>query len=425
MVRQMGTSVAAGALAADDTNDVTQVAYLHLLSDNGIPLDMSTTDRSPHEDAWFALCYRLTPQVERVSARSALLDLGCCSPAEAMTATGAVVWAIEVLGYSVRAGIAPGLTLAQLAAFTAPRDQPLRLLAATEMSTFLRDIPVVILPRLHPRGAITPETVARLERFGLRTLGQLGRLDEPMLRRQFGVAGSFLAAVTQGRDPQPLHPTPLPPTICLHMRGLDALPSERALALAPRLGRRLARILHERGRRTRLLRVQLRRDSGSIERAAITLRQHTDDSRLLAQELHRLLTSLLFPSGDRPAEGLLDGIDEVRVTLGDFAPDQPSQGTFWRTHDQRRAAVQLVADGLARRHGRALLLHAAMVRPAAIFGEERQRLVAIGDLDRTQTSQTHEANAGQVNRQRHPSVVHPEGISSDPWHDVPQRLHWW
>ena len=421
----MGTSVAARALAADDTNDVMQVAYLHLLPDNGIQPDMNTTDTSPNEDAWFALCHRLTPQVERVSARSALLDLGRCSPAEAMTSTGAVVRAIEDLGYSVRAGIAPGLTLAQLAAFTAPRNQPLRLFATAEAQPFLRDIPVAILPRLHPRGIVTSETIARLERFGLRTLGQLARLDESILRRQFRVVGAFLAAVARGRDLRPLHPTSLPPTLCLCVRSLDALPSERALALTHRLGRRLAGILREQGKRARLLRVQLRMDSGGLERAAITLRQHTDDSRLLAQELHRLLTSLLFPSGDRPAEGLLDGIDEVRVTLGDFAPEQPSQGTFWRTHDQRRAAVQLVADGLARRHGRALLLHSAVVRPAAIFGEERQRLVAIGDLDRTQTSQTHQANAGQVNRQRHLSVVHPEGSSSDPWHDVPQRLHWW
>jgi len=429
-VRQMGAPGAVRALTADDTHDVGQVVYLHLMpaNDTGIQPRIgttATTDTSPDGQAWFALCHRLTPQVEHLSSWSALLDLGRCSPAEAMTATGAVVRAIEDLGYTMRAGIAPGLTLAQLATFTAPRDQPLRLLAAAEVPAFLRDIPVTILSRLHPRGVVTSETVARLERFGLRRLGQLARLDESALRRQFGDAGAFLATVAQGRDPRPLHPTPLSPTLCLRVRGLDALPPDRALALAHRLGRRLATILRERGRRTRLLRIQLRRDSGSIERAAITLRQHTDDSRLLAQEIQRLLASLLLPAGNRPSERVLDGIDEIHVTLGDFAPDQPGQGTFWRTHDQRRVAVQVVADGLARRHGRPLLLHSEIVQPAAIFGEERQQLVAIGDLDGTQAHGTHEANVGQVGRRRHPPTIYQQGSSSDPWHDVPQRLHWW
>ena len=140
---------------------------------------------------------------------------------------------------------------------------------------------------------------------------------------------------------------------------------------------RLARILRERGSCARLLRVQLRRDSGSIQRAAITLRQHTDDSRLLVQELQRLLASLLLPTGDRPAEAPLGGIDELRVTLGDFAPDLPSQGAFWRTRDERLVALQVVADGLARRHGRPLLLRPILVQSAAIFGEERQRLLRL------------------------------------------------
>ena len=385
MVRPAGAVAASCALPVDDANAVWQMVYFHLLPGNGhgIRLDIGALGMAPNEGAWFRLCHRLTPQVERLSARSALLDLGTCSATEAMTAIGALMRAVEDLGYATRVGIAPGLTLAQLAAFTAPRDQPLRLLTAMETPAFLRTIPVAILPRLHPRGTVTPAIVARLERFGLRTLGQLARLDATALRRQFGDAGPFLAAVAQGRDPQPLRPTPLPPTLCLRVRGLDAMPSERVLALAPRLASHLARALHEHGRRARLLHAQLRGDSGSIRRATITLRQHTDESALLARELQRLLVTLLLPSGERPAEGLLDGIDEIRLTLGDFASDQPNQGTFWHTRDQRLATLQIVADGLDRRHGRPLLLRAAMIHPAAIFDEERQRLVAIGEADGT------------------------------------------
>jgi hypothetical protein len=375
------------------------------------------------EDAWLAACRDLTPAVERLSPRRALLDLGVCSLDDARAALEALMWRVARTGQRVRAGIAPGLTLAELAALMAPPDQPLLALTPDALQIFLRRVPVTALLHLAAAGpdrvppSITPEIVERLERYGLRRLGDLARLSEPALRRQFGAAGGFLAAVAAGRDERPLQPTPPPVEWRARLRLGSAAAPERVLAALEPFGAWMAARLRREGRQTRRLRVRLRWECGCAQHAHLSLREHTHDAALLTQELCRLVAALLvahglLATGDGAHTQALDGL---WIALGDFAPVFPSQASFWRTREQQLAAARLVADTLARRHGRPLLLHTEPAQPAAVYHEERLQLAALPAAERTRAPrQARRRDATRL------SVV-PDG----PWQTVPQRLHWW
>lgn len=362
---------------------------------------------------WLVACYALTTRVERVAPEAALLDLGPCTDAEALAVTRNLLERLAAHGLPARAGIGPNRFLAQLAARACPsasahRSQEasamaLALLTPATAPAFLRGVPVSALAELHPRGIVTPEIVARLQRYGLRTIGHLARLGEPALRRQFGAAGAFLAAIARGHDEQGLHPTPRPPRQRFRLRFSPPAASERVFAVLPRFASRVATSLARRRREGRELRLSVRFESGGIRHARLALRQHTGDPRLLAQEFQRLLRPLL--AADGPA------IEELRLTIADFALAVPEQQAFWRQRERRLRAAHLVAETLARRHGRPILLHPRLAMPAAVFVEDRYQLAPTG---------TEGSGARPI---APPRVADEHAVS--PWQQVPQRLHWW
>lgn len=356
---------------------------------------------------WITACYHVTPRVERLAASSALLDLGVCAADEACALLRGLVRHLAWEGVQARVGIGPSRSVAELAALHAPADEPL-LVAAAEAPAFLRTMPVSTLAHLHPEGLVPPEVIARLERFGLRTLGQVERIGESALRRQFGGAiGTVLAAVSGARDDRPLHPTPQAVWECVRVGFTPAASPERALAALPRLTKRIALRLREQGRSLRALRLSLRWESGSIQRRQLALRAATHDPALLDQELRRLLCALLPP---RQGAWPRAAIEQLTVGLGDFAPSTLEQATMWRTPEQRLAAVRVVAETLTRRHGRPLLAYPRLAVPAAIFAEERYQLALSGAAGAD----------GEATRRSH--VVEP---ATSAWQHVPQRLHWW
>ncbi|GAC1450933.1 MAG: hypothetical protein PVSMB4_10320 [Ktedonobacterales bacterium] len=359
---------------------------------------------------WIATCYRVTPRVERLAASCALLDLGMCAEDEARALLRSLLRHLAWGGVPVRAGIGPSRSLAELAAFRAPEDEPLRLVSAAEAPAFLRAMPVSALAQLHPAGLVPPEVIERLERFGLRTLGQVARIGEGALRRQFGGSiGTVLAAVSCARDERPLHPTPPAVWESVQLGFTPAASPERALAALPGLAKRIALRLREQGRSPRALRLSLRWESGSIQRRQLALRAATNDPALLDQELRRLFFALLQTHQTQPP---LAAIEKLAVGLGDCAPSTLEQASMWRTQAQRRAAVQVMADTLTRRHGRPLLMQSRLAVPAAIFTEERYRLAPPA------------AGGAREEGRGVPGIAAAEQVTS-PWQHVPQRLHWW
>jgi hypothetical protein len=274
---------------------------------------------------------------------------------------------------------------------------------------------VGVLLKLHADACVTPEIVARLETYGLRTVGHLARVGEPALRRQFGPVGGVLAAAATGRDVRPLQPTPPPDVTSARLRMGSGAPPDRVLAALAPFARQVAARLRQQGRRAGTLRLGLRWECGCTQGARLSLRQPTDDPMVLAQEVLRLLLPLLrthavCAEGEAAHSQTLDGLV---LALGDFVPVLPAQATFWRTRAQRLAAAGSTAEALARRHGRPLLLQLEAARPDAIFEEERylaRVLSAAGSARATRR--------GRV-------AARSSAALADPWSAVPQRLHWW
>ena len=423
---------------------MAEAAHPPFMAEAAHPRGASGRTKARDAAAWLAACYALTPRVERVSSDSALLDLGRCTSEEALVALRGLLETLRAHGRLAVAGIAPSMIVAQLAVPDSPslkhdrarREFPLscgrggqgvrsvRLISTADAPAFLRGVPVTALAALHPRDRLTPEVVERLQRYGLRTLGHLARLGEPALRRQFGRAGAYLAAVAAGRDEWPLQTTARSPRQHFRLRfPAGAASLERVLAILPRFARRVMACLRRRQRAGRTLQLSVRRENGRLGHMRLTLRQPTADARTLAQELRRMLDAVLPASsrGERDAgwESEQGGaaIEELRLTVGDFALAVPEQMTLWRTQAQRRVVVETVADTLARRHGRPLVLAADLAAPAAVFAEDRYRFSALS------TPAEEHARLSGASQKRAGALIRETGDT--PWRQVPQRLHWW
>jgi DNA polymerase IV len=358
---------------------------------------------------WLDACYRLTPRVERVSIRCALLDLGSCSHEEARHAVRTLLSWLTEMDLAARAGIGPSLTLAQLAQLAALRAtvaQPLVLITPEVAPAFLRSVPVATLAALHPRTAAMPTVVERLRRYGLYTLGHVARLGEPALRRHFGAAvGTFLAAVARGRDPYPLRPAPPARTLRFHLPFMPAADPSRVLAALPNFAARISAHLSAHDLQTGALSLRLRWEGGAVGNATNSLSRPLHAAVALTQHLQRLSQPLLQPSSAAHTVAALD------LTLARLTPAYPEQAPLWqlRPRARRLAAVAELADTLARRHGRPLLLRPQLATRDAIFPEDRYHLLPLIPDDDLQATQPARVTAA----------------APDAWDQVPKRLHWW
>ena len=428
-----------------------RIAYVQLLprrvatGEHAGPSDRATSVLRPsmvEMPPWLAACYALTPRVERVSAEGALLDLGHCALEEALAVMRGLLERFRAHGRHAVAGIGPSMTIAQLVVLGSPspaerhatrsgfplscgrggqgvrsQSQGVRsvptLITTAGAPAFLRGVSVSALASLHPCDRLTPEVIERLHCYGLRTLGHLAHVGEPALRRQFGKAGAFLAAVAAGRDERPLQTTARSPRQSFRLRFSACADLGRVWAILPRFARRVIASLRRRQREGRSLRLRVRWESGRIGHARLSLRQPTTDARTLTQELRRLF-DMLLPASRDARDGAM--IEELRLTVGDFTLAVPDQMTLWRTQTQRRRVVETVADTLARRHNRPLLLAAGLAEPAAVFAEDRYRFAAL-------SVPAEQARVHEATRRRAGGQLRETGDT--PWRQVPQRLHWW
>ncbi len=418
------------------------------------------------DEVWLAACYWITSRLERVSATRALLDLGSCTDGEATAVAASLLQRLTTLGKErarVRIGIGTNALCAQLA-LLAPHweEKPaVRVLAAEAAPKIVRALPVRWLPALHPAGVVTHETAARLEGYGLRTLGQVARLGEDALRRQFGDRlGATLAAVAAGHDPRPLVPTSQPAALRCRLTFTAAAHGaspQRVLAALVPAAERIARRLAAEGRQTRRLRLALTWQAGGVSAGQVRLRTPTADARQLAQRLSDLCGTLLLAGAESVigpdaegagADGVHPGareaimaragspsaaaaaaaaslapvtqlIERALVEVGDLVPLAPEQAVFWQTRARRWAAIDQVAETLARRFGRPRLVRARCATPDAIFPAERYRLLPLGTVEGTE-----EPDSSTSRRQWRDAAEHRPAAAT-PWERVPHRLHWW
>jgi nucleotidyltransferase/DNA polymerase involved in DNA repair len=376
---------------------------------------------------WLIACYRLTASIERLGQDAALLDLGVCTDAEAVTALQAFIAQLREQEILVQVGVGPSALLAQLALLPCPhgpQHAPLALVTAEQLADLLNTLPIGALARLHLPGllgrvAITPTIVARLEGYGVRTLAHLARLDEGHLRRQFGVrVGATLAAVARGEDLLPLQSTPEPERLHVRWRLPAPVTPDRLLTGLASFARAVAVALGRRCVQGRTLEVRLRWETGASARISRTLAHPIAGGRALVAALGRLLDPLVRTE---QAVGHRRAIEDLRLIISDLSPCTPEQHAFWPQRAQRLGTIRELAAVLARRHGRPLLFHLVLDAPDAIFECARFRPAPLDADGRTSAGQGHERPDRPTRAPSTSRAAH----AADAWEEVPQRLHWW
>lgn len=187
-------------------------------------------------------------------------------------AARAMAAAAETAGMPVWTGVA-GSKLAARVAAEAGRSPTV--VPAGEETSFLAPLP---LERLCPEVRVA----STLERWGVRSVGDLARLPEAEVASRLGSAGRRLHAIARGVDPDPLTPRQPPPTF---REGMDLewplVALEPFLFVARAALERLCRRLEARGFACRRLELDLRLEPDGHDARSVQLPAATADVKSL------------------------------------------------------------------------------------------------------------------------------------------------
>jgi len=205
---------------------------------------------------------------------------------------GVIAAARRALAVPVQIGAAPS-RFAALAAASAARARRAELAPAgpAALRAYLAPLPIRLLV-LRSETAALPDT---LERFGVRTLGELAALPRAALADRFGESGPLARDLARGRD-SPLRPRL--PAECLQER-LELPESASGPQLERALGLLIDRMLARRERRGRTLRAAVlsaKLVEGGTWRTRVTFREALADPRRMRLVLTPKLNDLPAPA---------------------------------------------------------------------------------------------------------------------------------
>jgi DNA polymerase-4 len=226
-------------------------------------------------------------------------------------------------------------------------------------AAFLAPLPLGKLP------GCGPATVVKLERFGVRTIGDLAALPDPLLGELFGQYGRILGAHARGIDPSPVLPPGDPKSISREVTfDRDVTDAskvrETALALLQDVGQSLRS--HRLSARTIVLKIRYQPFDTQSRQA--TLPSPTDRDDQLAGALRQLLETQLDPS--RPIRLIGAGVSNLEAGA--------TQLSLLETRSSRLAMLDEQLDQLRDRYGDHVIARGATARP-------HQKDVRRDDLD--------------------------------------------
>jgi protein ImuB len=238
------------------------------------------------------------------------------------TVEGVIAAARRALATAARLGAAP-TRFAALAAASSARVRRPEIAPAGPglLSAYLAPLPVTLLSA-RPETQSLPET---LERFGIKTLGELAKLPRAALSDRFGAAGPFARDLARGHD-TPLRPRH--PSERLEER-LDLPESGSGEQLERALGLLIDRLLARRERRGRSLRTAVlaaKLVEGGTWRVRVTFREALADPRRMRLVLAPRLAELPAPA------------DVLRLRVEGFGPPAGDQRSLLQEPAAARAA---------------------------------------------------------------------------------------
>jgi len=309
----------------------------------------------------FAILDRYSPVIEPIALDEAYLDLTGEEALLGPPDTVALRLRDEVkarCGLDLSIGVASCKLVAKVASeLRKPRG--LVVVRAGAEAPFLAPLPLAKLP------GCGPASVLRLERIGVRTVGELAALPDPLLGELFGQYGRLLGAHARGIDPSPVLPPGDPKSISREVTFDRDVSDpmrvrEAALALLQDVGQSLRS--HRLSARTIVLKIRYQPFDTQSRQA--TLPYPTDRDDQLAAALRQLLETQLDPS--RPVRLIGAGVSNLEQGA--------TQLNLLESRSSRLAMLDEQLDELRGRYGDHVIARGAAPRP-------HQKDVRRDDLD--------------------------------------------
>lgn len=309
----------------------------------------------------FAILDRYSPVIEPIALDEAYLDL--TGQEDLMGPPDAIARQLrdEVksrCGLDLSIGVAGSKLVAKVASeLRKPRG--LVVVQPGDEAAFLAPMPLGKLP------GCGPATVLKLERFGVRTIGDLAALPDPFLGELFGKYGRALGAHARGIDPSPVMPPGDPKSISREVtfdRDVTDLVKVRQTALA--LLQDVGQSLRSHGLSARTIVLKIRYQPFDTQSRQATLPYPTDRDDQLAGALRQLLETQLDPT--RPIRLIGAGVSNLEAGA--------TQLNLLESRSSRQAQLDEQLDQLRGRYGDHVIARGATPRP-------HQKDVRRDDLD--------------------------------------------
>ncbi len=262
----------------------------------------------------------------------------------------------DATGLVASTGIAEGKFVAWTAAVTSEPGQVCTVPAGKE-SEFLYPLDVSLLPA-------TPDTLRRLELYGLHTMDDLAALTLGPLQAQFGGEGKRLWELAQGIDKEALRPRRQEEVLVESMRFPAAAVSVEALVVACR---RLLVRLHWRlrGRAARCLRLRAILWGGRSWEKPITFHEAIIDWERMLFIAKSVLANTTLPGP----------VEELTIELSGITEERGRQATLFAERAGMRQQLGEAIRQLRTRWGRPLVSQVVEVEPWSRLPERRHALI--------------------------------------------------
>ncbi|MGD0765881.1 MAG: DNA polymerase Y family protein [Dehalococcoidia bacterium] len=262
----------------------------------------------------------------------------------------------DATGLVASVGIAEGKLVAWAAAVTSEPGQVCTVPAGKE-GEFLQPLDVSLLP-------CSPDTLRRLELYGLRTMGNLAALPIGPLQAQFGAEGKRLWELAQGIDKEPLRPRRREEAIVEGLRFPAAAVSVEALVVACR---RLLVRLHWRlrGRAARRMRLRAALWGGRSWEKAITFHEAAVDWERMLFIAKSVLANATLPAP----------VEELAIELSGITEERGRQATLFVEKAGLRRQLGETVRQLRTRWGQPLVSRVVEVEPWSRLPERRHALI--------------------------------------------------
>jgi DNA polymerase-4 len=301
------------------------------------------------------LMSKLTPLVEPVSIDEAFMDLAGTArlhgmiPAKALAAFAAMVE--TSLGITVSIGLSSNKFLAKIAS---DLDKPrgFAVLGGEEAERLLASKPVGLILGV---GNVAQR---RLQRDGLRRIGDLQRLGENELRRRYGAEGTRLARLAHGRDDRPVRAEREAKSISAETTFDDDRSEFRPLEL------RLWGLSEK---------VSARLKAAGLAGSTVTLKLKTADFRIRtrAQSIGNptQLAARIFAVGRDLLARETNGTRFRLIGIGVSALDAADRADFADLIDRRTAEAEHAMDRLRDRFGNSAVVKGLAIDSSSDAGE--------------------------------------------------------